>query len=69
VQALVELVVPLAITVLVVQNGQGVAMLRAARHAGEKPDRHAPLVGELRGPAQRSIVRRSGWRRGNWRFA
>jgi benzoate membrane transport protein len=32
VQALVELVVPLAITVLVVQNGQGVAVLRAARH-------------------------------------
>lgn len=27
-----ELVVPLAITVLVVQNGQGVAVLRAARH-------------------------------------
>ena len=33
VQALVELVVPLAITVLVVQNGQGVAVLRAAGHA------------------------------------
>ena len=32
VQAMVELVVPLAITVLVVQNGQGVAVLRAARH-------------------------------------
>jgi len=32
-QALVELVVPLAITVLVVQNGQGVAVLRAAGHA------------------------------------
>jgi benzoate membrane transport protein len=32
VQALVELVVPLAITVLVVQNGQGVAVLRAAGH-------------------------------------
>lgn len=31
-QALVELVVPLAITVLVVQNGQGVAVLRAAGH-------------------------------------
>ena len=30
--ALVELVVPLAITVLVVQNGQGVAVLRAAKH-------------------------------------
>lgn len=30
--ALVELVVPLAITVLVVQNGQGVAVLKAARH-------------------------------------
>ena len=32
VQAIVELVVPLAITVLVVQNGQGVAVLRAAGH-------------------------------------
>lgn len=32
VAALVELVVPLAITVLVVQNGQGVAVLRAAKH-------------------------------------
>lgn len=31
-QALVELVVPLALTVLVVQNGQGVAVLRAAGH-------------------------------------
>lgn len=31
--ALVELVVPLAITVLVVQNGQGIAVLRAAGHA------------------------------------
>ncbi|MBS1130165.1 MAG: Benzoate rane transport protein:Xanthine/uracil/vitamin permease [Proteobacteria bacterium] len=30
--ALVELVVPLAITVLVVQNGQGVAVLKSARH-------------------------------------
>jgi benzoate membrane transport protein len=33
VQAAVELVIPLAITVLVVQNGQGVAVLRAAGHA------------------------------------
>ncbi len=31
--ALVELVVPLAITVLVVQNGQGFAVLKAAEHA------------------------------------
>jgi benzoate membrane transport protein len=31
--AMVELVVPLAITVLVVQNGQGIALLRAAGHA------------------------------------
>ena len=31
-QAMVELVVPLAITVLVVQNGQGTAVLRAAGH-------------------------------------
>jgi len=31
-RAMVELVVPLAITVLVVQNGQGVAVLRAAGH-------------------------------------
>ncbi len=30
--ALIELVVPLAITVLVVQNGQGVAVLKAANH-------------------------------------
>ncbi|HXZ50501.1 MAG TPA: benzoate/H(+) symporter BenE family transporter [Burkholderiales bacterium] len=32
-RALLELVVPLAVTVLVVQNGQGVAVLRAAGHA------------------------------------
>jgi benzoate membrane transport protein len=32
VQAMVELVIPLAVTVLVVQNGQGVAVLRSARH-------------------------------------
>ncbi|WP_341650211.1 benzoate/H(+) symporter BenE family transporter [Thauera humireducens] len=32
VAAMVELVVPLAITVLVVQNGQGVAVLKAAGH-------------------------------------
>jgi benzoate membrane transport protein len=31
-QAMVELVIPLAITVLVVQNGQGVAVLRSAGH-------------------------------------
>jgi len=31
-QAMVELVVPLAITVLVVQNGQGIAVLTAAGH-------------------------------------
>ncbi len=31
--AAIELVVPLAITVLVVQNGQGIAVLRAAGHA------------------------------------
>jgi benzoate membrane transport protein len=31
-QAMVELVVPLAITVLVVQNGQGITVLRAAGH-------------------------------------
>jgi benzoate membrane transport protein len=31
--AMVELVVPIAITVLVVQNGQGIAVLRAAGHA------------------------------------
>ena len=31
-QAMIELVVPLAITVLVVQNGQGIAVLRAAQH-------------------------------------
>ncbi|MBP2366587.1 benzoate membrane transport protein [Pseudonocardia parietis] len=31
-QAMLELVVPLAVTVLVVQNGQGVAVLRAAGH-------------------------------------
>ena len=31
--AMLELVVPLAITVLVVQNGQGIAVLRAAGHA------------------------------------
>jgi len=32
VQAMVELVIPLALTVLVVQNGQGVAVLRSAGH-------------------------------------
>lgn len=32
-QAMVELVVPLAITVLIVQNGQGIAVLSAAGHA------------------------------------
>jgi benzoate membrane transport protein len=32
-QALVELVVPLAITVLVVQNGQGIGVLRSVGHA------------------------------------
>jgi benzoate membrane transport protein len=32
VQALIELVVPLAITVLIVQNGQGIAVLSAAGH-------------------------------------
>jgi len=31
-QAMIELVVPLAVTVLVVQNGQGIAVLRAAGH-------------------------------------
>ncbi len=31
-QAMLELVLPLAITVLVVQNGQGIAVLRQARH-------------------------------------
>ncbi|MCC6474683.1 MAG: benzoate/H(+) symporter BenE family transporter [Burkholderiales bacterium] len=31
-QAMIELVIPLAITVLAVQNGQGVAVLRAAGH-------------------------------------
>jgi len=33
VQALIELVVPLAITVLIVQNGQGIAVLSASGHA------------------------------------
>ena len=32
VQAMLELVIPLAITVLVVQNGQGIAVLRSAGH-------------------------------------
>lgn len=32
-QAMLELVVPLAITVLVVQNGQGIAVLRSAGHS------------------------------------
>jgi len=32
VQAMIELVIPLTITVLIVQNGQGVAVLRAAGH-------------------------------------
>ncbi len=31
-RAMVELVIPLAITVLVVQNGQGLAVLTAAEH-------------------------------------
>ena len=33
VQAMIELVVPLAITVLIVQNGQGIAVLASAGHA------------------------------------
>lgn len=33
IQSMIELVIPLAITVLVVQNGQGVAVLRSAGHA------------------------------------
>ena len=41
-QAMVELVVPLAITVLVVQNGQGVAVLR---QAGHEPPVNAITVG------------------------
>ena len=32
VAAMIELVIPLAITVIVVQNGQGIAILRAVRH-------------------------------------
>ena len=39
--AMVELVVPLAITVLVVQNGQGIAVLQAAGH---KPPINAVTV-------------------------
>jgi benzoate membrane transport protein len=31
-QAMIEVVIPLAITVLVVQHGQGVAVLRTAGH-------------------------------------
>jgi benzoate membrane transport protein len=41
VRALVELVVPLAITVLVVQNGQGFAVLQAAGH---RPPMNASTV-------------------------
>ena len=43
--AMVELVVPLAITVLVVQNGQGIAVLQAAGH---KPPVNAIAVGVRR---------------------
>jgi benzoate membrane transport protein len=41
-QAMIELVVPLAITVLVVQNGQGVAILKGAGH--EAPVNAATLA-------------------------
>ncbi len=41
-QAMVELVVPLAITVIVVQNGQGVAVLR---QAGHEPPVNAITIG------------------------
>ena len=74
--AMVELVVPLAITVLVVQNGQGIAVLRAAGHA-PPVDSHrgrlrcllhgvAPLVGAvptcLTGPVN-AIISAGGERR------
>ena len=55
-QAMVELVVPLAITVLVVQNGQGIAVLRAAGHP---PPINAITVGLRRG-LDRHRVRRHG---------
>lgn len=45
--ALIELVVPLTITVLVVQNGQGVAVLKAARH--DPPVNTIALVSGLGG--------------------
>ena len=54
-QAMIELVVPLAITVLVVQNGQGVAVLRAARHEAADQRRHHRL---------RRLVAAGGDRRG-----
>ncbi len=42
-QAMLELVVPLAITVLVVQNGQGIAVLRQAGH--DEPPINAITIG------------------------
>ena len=51
--ALVELVVPLAITVLVVQNGQGVAVLKAAGH--EAPVNMAAVVSGI-GAAASALV-------------
>ncbi|MBK5913976.1 benzoate/H(+) symporter BenE family transporter [Rhodocyclus purpureus] len=51
--ALVELVVPLAITVLVVQNGQGVAVLKAAGH--EAPVNMAAVVSGI-GAAASAMV-------------
>ena len=54
--AMIELVVPLAITVLVVQNGQGFAVLQAAGH-------HPPINAVDRDVRHRLDVQRHGRRR------
>ena len=73
--AMVELVVPLAITVLVVQNGQGIAVLqgRRAQAAGQRarpccaasapcsPRRWAPVSSCLTGPTN-ALITHSGER-------
>ena len=56
--AMVELVVPLAITVLVVQNGQGIAVLTAAGHAPADQRHRGRLRRGLASPAPSSAASR-----------
>ena len=54
--AMVELVVPLAITVLVVQNGQGVAVLKSAGHEPPVDDRMSQRIVAMGKQARIQIV-------------